>query len=164
MKISIVFISTILTLSVFLPFLLFIYNGKKNTSKTNKHINFLIKNNDVVYGIKEIWRKNFIGISNNNKILTYINLNEEKPSINNINLEDLKQCNIIKNYSRDHVLILNSLALEFIYKSSTNKNLTIPFFNIDEDLSEDFEIQRIEKWHKLILNAIPKQLITKLAS
>jgi hypothetical protein len=164
MKISIVFISTILTLSVFLPFLLFIYNGKKNTSKTNKHINFLIKNNDVVYGIKEIWRKNFIGISNNNKILTYINLNEEKPSINNINLEDLKQCNIIKNYSRDNVLILNSLALEFIYKSSTNKNLTIPFFNIDEDLSEDFEIQRIEKWHKLILNAIPKQSITKLAS
>ena len=166
MKISVVIISTILTLSVFLPFLLFIYNGTKNTSSTKKHIAFLIKNNGIIYSLKEIWRKNFIGISNDNKILTYINSNGEQASINTINIEDLKQCNIIKQHKKDkdNVVRLKSLELELIYKLPISKNLTIPFFNIDEDLIEDFEIQRIEKWHNLILKAIPLQAAVKLAS
>ena len=166
MKISVVIISTILTLSVFLPFLLFIYNGTKNTSSTKKHIAFLIKDNGIIYSLKEIWRKNFIGISNDNKILTYINSNGEQASINTINIEDLKQCNIIKQHKKDkdNVVRLKSLELELIYKLPISKNLTIPFFNIDEDLIEDFEIQRIEKWHNLILKAIPLQAAVKLAS
>lgn len=166
MKISVVIISTILTLSVFLPFLLFIYNGTKNTSSTKKHIAFLIKDNGIIYSLKEIWRKNFIGISNDNKILTYINSNGEQASINTINIEDLKQCNIIKQHKKDkdNVVRLKSLELELIYKLPISKNLTIPFFNIDEDLIEDFEIQRIEKWHNLILKAIPLQATVKLAS
>ena len=129
MKISVVIISTILTLSVFLPFLLFIYNGTKNTSSTKKHIAFLIKDNGIIYSLKEIWRKNFIGISNDNKILTYINSNGEQASINTINIEDLKQCNIIKQHKKDkdNVVRLKSLELELIYKLPISKNLTIPF-------------------------------------
>ena len=126
----------------------------------------LIKDNGIIYSLKEIWRKNFIGISNDNKILTYINSNGEQALISNINLEDLKQCNIIKHYYNDKskVVLLQSLELELIYKSPVNKNLTIPFFNIDDDLIEDFELQRIEKWHNLILKAIPLQSVLKLAS
>jgi hypothetical protein len=166
MKISIVVLSTILILSVFLPFLLFIYNGTSNTSSTKKNIAFLIKDNGIVYSLKEIWRKNFIGISNDNKILTYISSISEQASINNINIEDLKQCNIIKQYKKDkdNVVRLKSLDLELIYKLPVSKNLTIPFFNIDDDLIEDFEIQRIEKWHNLILKAIPLQAMAKIAS
>ena len=51
-----------------------------------------------------------------------------------------------------------------IFKLPTNKNMSIPFFNIDDDLIEDFEIQRIEKWHKLISDAIIKSPSIKLAS
>ncbi|SFZ89912.1 hypothetical protein SAMN05428642_101634 [Flaviramulus basaltis] len=166
MKNSVIIISILLTLSVFIPFLLFIYSGTKNTSNTKKHVNSLIKGNGIVYSLKEIWRKNFIGISNENNVLTYINSNAEKSTINNINIHDLKQCNVIKNYTKekDKVIRLQSLELELIYKSSGNKNLRIPFFNIDEDLSEDYEIQRIEKWHKLILNAIHVESLEKIAS
>ena len=166
MKTSVVILSIILTLSVFLPFLLFILNGTKNTASTKKHINALLKDNGFIYPLKEIWRKNFIGISNDNKILTYINLNKEKTVINNINLHDLKQCNIIKNYNKDkdQVVRLKNLGLELVYNSPINKNLTIPFFYIDDDLSEDFEMQRIEKWNSLILNAIKSQSVSKIAS
>tara|TARA_R110000868_G_scaffold382665_1_gene649300 strand:- start:3514 stop:3810 length:297 start_codon:yes stop_codon:yes gene_type:complete len=98
--------------------------------------------------------------------LTYIVFSNEKYNINNINLENLKQCNVIKNYSKDksNAISLKSLDLELIFKLPTNKNLIIPFFNIDNDLIEDFEIQRIEKWHKLILNAMPLQTSIKIAS
>lgn len=166
MKISIVFLSIILTLSVFLPFLVFIYNGTKNTSSTKKQIASLIKNNGLVYSVKDIWRKNFIGMSDDNKTLSYINTSSEQPVVYNIKLEDLKQCNIVRDYNKDKngVLNLKSIDLEITFRTSANKNMILPFFNIDEDLIEDFENQRIEKWHALILKAIPTQKVIKLAS
>lgn len=166
MKISVVIISTILTLSVFIPFLLFIYNGTHNTSNTKKHITLFLKENGLIYSLKEIWRKNFIGISDDNKILTYLTSKGEEFISANVNLADLKQCNIIKHYNKakDNVVSLKSLELELVFRASANKNILIPFFDIDEDLSEDFEIQRIAKWHDLISKSIPSQTITKKAS
>ncbi|MCF7559696.1 hypothetical protein L3X39_03530 [Sabulilitoribacter multivorans] len=166
MKISLIIVSSILTLSVFVPFFLFIINGTHNTSNTKKHINYLLKDNGVVYSAKEIWRKNFLGISNDKKILTYLNSNQTKSIIKNINLEDIKQCNILKSYhkDRDKIVRLKSSSLELVFKSSAKQNITIPFFNIDDDLSEDYEIERIEKWHKLIFDIITKQSNIKLAS
>tara|TARA_R110002033_G_scaffold23700_1_gene56010 strand:- start:143 stop:637 length:495 start_codon:yes stop_codon:yes gene_type:complete len=164
MKISLIFISTLLTLSVFLPFLLFVYNGVKNTSKTKTLINSIIKNNGIIYTHNEIWRKTFIGISNDNIILTYINANLNEPTIISIALSEIKQCNIYKNYSKDKAIVLKSLDLEFIYKSSTKQNLFINFYNTNVDNSEDYELQRIEKWHQLILNATSFQASVKIAS
>ena len=79
---------------------------------------------------------------------------------------DIKQCHIIKSYNKgtDKVVRLKSLDLEFISKTSGNFNILLNFFNIDDDLSEDFEVQRIEKWHQLILTALPKESKIKLAS
>ncbi|WP_308991593.1 hypothetical protein QLS71_006135 [Mariniflexile litorale] len=167
MKISLIFISTLLVLSVFLPFFLFIYNGTKNTVSIKKQANALVKNNGLLYSLKEVWRKNFIGISTKNNTLTYIKFNSDKSHvINDVNLNEVKQCNILKNYNNgsNKSLFLKSLDLEFVYKSSAKPNLILNFFNIDDDLSEDFELQRIEKWHTLIKSAISEPLIVKMAS
>lgn len=167
MKTSLVIISTLLVLSVFVPFIIFIYNGAKNTVSIKKQSHLLIKNNGVIYGSKDIWRKNFIGISNDNKILTYINFKQDKPVIDNISLTDIKQCHIIKGYnsnSSNKTASLKHLDLEFVYKSVSKPNVIINFFNIDNDLSEDFELQRIEKWHTLIKNAIVEPQHVKIAS
>ncbi|MFD0834613.1 hypothetical protein ACFQ0I_02465 [Mariniflexile aquimaris] len=166
MKISIVLVSTLLIISVFLPFFIFIFNGTKNTSSTKKRITSLIKDNGIIYSLTEFWRKNFIGLSNDNKILTIATVKDSEVTFNNINLEELKICNVIKNYNKDKdgIVRLKSLGLELIFKFPSNKNLMIPFFNIDDDLIEDFEIQRIEKWHKLITDAIVKSPSVKLAS
>ena len=166
MKISLIIISTLLVLSVFLPFLLFVLNGTKNTSNTKKQINSLIKDNGIIYSLKDIWRKNFMGLSADNKTLTFIHFNLNEPSITTINLTDVNQCLIIKNHGkdRDKVIRLKNLSLEFIFKSSAKSNLIINFFNIDDDLTEDLELQRIEKWQKTILNALTVKPFVKLAS
>ena len=166
MKISLIIISALLVLSAFLPFILFIYNGTKNTVSIKKQANDLIKNNGISYSQKEVWRKNFIGISSDNKALTSIKFSAKDPCIlRDINLNEVKQCNIIKNYNNaNKSLFLKSLDLELVYKSSAKLNIVIKFFNIDDDLSEDFEMQRIEKWHGLIKNAITEPLVAKMAS
>ncbi|WP_157757652.1 hypothetical protein [Pseudalgibacter alginicilyticus] len=166
MKISLIIVSTLLILSVFVPILLFILNGTKNTSNIKKQINTLIKDNGITYDIKEIWRKNFIAIDNNHKIISSIQFNENEPFISIINLADVKQCHVIKdsNIIKGKPVSLKKLDLEFIFKSSTKPNAIINFFNIDNDLTEDFELQRIEKWQALINKAITEPQIARMAS
>lgn len=167
MKISLILISTLLVLSVFVPFLLFIYNGAKNTGSIKKRASTLTKNNGLIYSLKEVWRKNFIAITSDNKTITSIIFNSDNTHImTDINLNDVKACNIIKNQNQgpNKSLSLKSLSLEFIYKSSGKPNTIVSFFDIDEDLIEDFELQRIEKWQALIKAGITEQHAIKMAS
>lgn len=166
MKVSLIFISVLLILSVFFPLFLFIYNGFKNTSNIKKRMNSLIKNNGISYAEKEIWHNNFIGISNDKTKITYVHFKTDQPTMSTIDLTEIKEIHILKSQfkERDKIIRLQNLDLEFIYKTSNKPHEIINFFNLDEDLSEDYELQRIEKWHKLIFNAIPKQRLIKEAS
>jgi hypothetical protein len=38
------------------------------------------------------------------------------------------------------------------------------FYSADNDLAEDFEMQRIEKWQTIIKNALPDKIISRMAS
>lgn len=156
MKTSLVIISTLLVLSVIVPFLIFIYKGSSNTNNIKKLVQPFLPNG-IIYGTTEVWRKNFIGISNDKNILTHISFKENRPHINNISLNDIKQCTIVKSYNNANTALKN-LALEFTMKSNPKSNVCINFFNIDDDLREDFEMPRIEKWHQLIKDALADQV------
>ena len=166
MKISLIIISTLLTFSVFFPLFLFIYNGFKNTSNIKHRIESLIKNNGIIYTAKETWHHNFIGISNDNTKLTYVHFNTDEPKISTIDLTEIKECHILKSQvkEKEKVIRLKNLDLEFIYKASNKPNVIINFFNLDEDLSEDYELKRVEKWQQIIKMSLPEQAIIKKAS
>ena len=166
MKISLIIISTLLTFSVFFPLFLFIYNGFKNTSNIKHRIEALIKNNGIIYTTKETWHHNFIGISNDNTKLTYVHFNTDEPKISTIDLTEIKECHILKSQvkEKEKIIRLKNLDLEFIYKASNKPNVIINFFNLDEDLSEDYELKRVEKWQQIIKMSLPEQAIIKKAS
>ena len=166
MKISLILISTLLILSVFFPLFLFIYNGFKNTSNIKHRIESLLKNNGIIYATKETWHHNFIGISNDNTKLTYVHFNTEQPKISTIDLTEIKECHILKSQvkEKEKIIRLKNLDLEFIYKASNKPNVIINFFNLDEDLSEDYELKRVEKWQQIIKMSLPEQAIIKKAS
>lgn len=166
MKTSVIIISVLLVLSVFVPFFLFIYNGSKQTIKIKKQVKTLLKNSYLNYGQQEIWRKNFMGINSNDQILTYINFKTAQPSITNINFNELENCKIVNTHTsgKGKNRSLKQLGLELTLKPGKNKT-TICFFDKDEDVTEDYEMQRIEKWHTLIKQAItPANSLIKQAS
>ena len=166
MKISLIIISTLLTFSVFFPLFLFIYNGFKNTSNIKHRIESLIKNNGIIYTTKETWHHNFIGISNDNTKLTYVHFNTDEPKISTIDLTEIKECHILKSQvkEKEKIIRLKNLDLEFIYKASNKPNVIINFFNLDDDLSEDYELKRVEKWQQIIKTSLPEQVMIKKAS
>jgi len=151
---------------VFFPLFLFIYNGFKNTSNIKHRIESLLKNNGIIYTTKETWHHNFIGISNDNTKLTYVHFNTDEPKISTIDLTEIKECHILKSQvkEKEKVIRLKNLDLEFIYKASNKPNVIINFFNLDEDLSEDYELKRVEKWQQIIKMSLPEQAIIKKAS
>jgi len=151
---------------VFFPLFLFIYNGFKNTSNIKHRIESLIKNNGIIYTTKETWHHNFIGISNDNTKLTYVHFNTDEPKISTIDLTEIKECHILKSQvkEKEKIIRLKNLDLEFIYKASNKPNVIINFFNLDEDLSEDYELKRVEKWQQIIKMSLPEQAIIKKAS
>ena len=128
-----------------------------------KQVELLLKTSGVVYGTTDVWRKNFIGLSKEKNTLTYINFKDEKPQINHVALQDIKQCNILKSYNNNANAALKNLDLELVSISSKS-NVVINFFNLDEDLIQDFELPRIEKWQQLIKDALTDQTANKLAS
>lgn len=152
MKISIIIVSTLLVLGVFIPFFLFIYNGTKNSSNIKKQFVSHIKNNDLGYLHQEIWHHYFIGLCNDKKRLTYMNGYAQNFVSIHVLLSEVKSCNIIKNIKRDKnkTLHLEGLSLEFVFKSEEKQPVMIAFFNSDDDFIEDYELARIEKWHKII--------------
>ncbi|MDO7172293.1 hypothetical protein [Mariniflexile sp. AS56] len=167
MKISLIFLSTLLVLSVVIPFIIFIYNGSKNTVSIKKQAQALLANNGIDYSVKDVWRKKFMGISSDGATLTYVKFNLEAPAVvSDIDLKAIKQCHIIKNEQKGSgkSLLLKALSLELVYKTAGTPNLIINFFNLDDDLTEDFELQRIEKWHTLITNAIVQPQAVRMAS
>lgn len=166
MKTSLVIISTLLILSVLVPFAIFIFNSSKTSVRIKKQSQSLLKSNGIVYDTTEIWRNNFIGMSNDKKTLTYINFSKDIPALINISLEDIKQCNIVRGFNTgsNNSQSLKNLELEFVSKSGTKSNTSINFFNIDEDLREDFEMPRIEKWQQLVKSALTEQSVNKMAS
>jgi len=151
---------------VFFPLFLFIYNGFKNTSNIKHRIESLLKNNGIIYATKETWHHNFIGISNDNTKLTYVHFNTDEPKISTIDLTEIKECHILKSQvkEKEKVIRLKNLDLEFIYKASNKPNVIINFFNLDEDLSEDYELKRVEKWQQIIKMSLPEQVMIKKAS
>jgi len=166
MKTSLVIISTLLVLCVLVPFILFIYNSSKTSGNIKKQSQLLLKTNGIVYGMTDIWRKNFIGISKDKKTLTSINFNKDVPSLNTISLADIKQCNLVKKYNTNanKTQTLQNLDLELVSKSTAKPNLIINFFNLDQDIREDFESPRIEKWHQIIKSALTDQPVDKMVS
>lgn len=163
MKTSFVIITTLLVLSVLVPFIIFIFKSSTNTSSIKKRSEVLLKTSGIVYGTTDVWRKNFIGLSKEKNTLTYINFKDEKPQINHVALQDIKQCNILKSYNNNANAALKNLDLELVSISSKS-NVVINFFNLDEDLIQDFELPRIEKWQQLIKDALTDQTANKLAS
>jgi len=155
MKTPLVIISTLLVLAVIVPFIIFIYKSSTSSGSIKKQSQLLLKNNGITYATTEVWRKNFIGISIDKNTLTHIGFKKAIPSLNNISLSDIKQCNIIKNYNNSSSTpTLKNLDLELVSKLASKTHVIINFFNLDEDLIQDFDVQRIEKWQQLIKNAL----------
>lgn len=167
MKISESVMTWLVTLLGILPFIWFAYIGRKTSVKHKKAIKESLKKEDLNFTEKEFWNHNFIGIDEQKHILSFIKVKSPENEVVKIDLNDVKSCQIHKNtrdYKRDKKMEseLQTLNLELIFDSK-KPNIVLCLYDIEDRLSEDFEMKRAEKWKALIMQAANKNFSNKAA-
>ena len=159
MKISMSVMIVFTTIFCVLPFAWFMLIGKNNARKKEKLFKDAVKNDDLHFTTKEQWNNNFIGIDESKNILVFIKLINQETSILKIDLKRLKSCQINKktrDFKREHRMETElqalDLELSFLLK---NEITTLNFYDINDQLSEDFEMKRAEKWQTIIQQSKP---------
>jgi hypothetical protein len=154
MKISMSVMIILTTLFCVLPFAWFMFIGKNNSRKKEKLFKDAIKDENLSFNTKEQWNNNFIGIDESKNILMFIKLIKQEASILKIDLNEIKSCQINKktrDFKRENKMEteLQSLDLELAFLTKS-EIVTLNFYDINDEFSEEFEMKRAEKWQTLI--------------
>ena len=163
MKISESVVTILITILGILPFIWFTYIGRKNFGKSKKAIKEITKSEGLTLNEKEAWNYNFIGIDNSKGRLLFIKVKSTGNEVVNIDLNTIKTCQIdrsTRDYKRENKTEteLQKLNLELMFHTKES-NIVLNFYDINEQLSEDLELKRAEKWQALILQIANKNVI-----
>lgn len=153
------------TLMIALPYIWFILSGKSATNKKVKIFNKLIKPEQLNLSQKEIWNNCIIGIDQTKKVLLYIKIKDAQKEFLIFNLNDIRTCQVNKvkrefqkDKKKEFELQKVELELSFISKKP---NMILNFYDLNDSFTQDFEMQRAEKWMALIQQNIQKQVLNK---
>lgn len=149
----------ILTLIFVSPIIWIRFKQKKSQNLLINALNDLAIQNNSKITKHEICGDIIIGIDISNKTIFFLNLSKENSSSVCIQLSEFKRTNINKKHrqvqSKDgNYTILEKLILNFEPKNKTSNEINIEFFDIDKSLQINGELQLIEKWSKVINEAI----------
>ena len=166
MKISFTLLAILVTLSVFVPFFIFIFKGLNNTTKTKHKAENLLKSNGFRYNLKEVWNNKFIGLTEDKKVLSYVAFKPDENQVLNLELSEIKSCEVISDYKKDtdKVTRLKHLDLKISFYTPNKEAVVISFFDTDEAFDEDYETRRVDNWKDIIDNNLSYKTVTKLAS
>lgn len=150
------------------PFAWFILLGKYNTKKIENKFKEAIERENLNFSTIEQWNYTLIGIDASKNILMFMKLIDQEISIIKIDLNHIKGCHINKQtreVKKDKKMEteLQSLDLElsFLMKSEIT---TLNLYDINEQLSEYFEVKRAEKWQTSIEQSKLKVNLNKRAA
>lgn len=168
MRISESVMTVLITFLGVMPFIWFTYIGRKASIKSKKTIKDLIKGQNLKFTEKEFWNHNFIGIDKDKKVLLFVKIKSPENEIIRIDLNDVKSCVIDKNtreIKREKKLEyeLQQMNLE-IQLNSKLSSVTFNFYDIEDQLAEDFEMKRAEKWKHFIADNILRKNSNTIAA
>lgn len=154
MKIPISVIYTITTLLCVLPIIWLIFIGKSSAKKDEKLIKNALKDENITFTITEKWNKNFLGLDAVQNILVFIKIMNQETTLIKIDLNTIKSCHInkkIKDSKKEAIIQpeLQSLELELFF-SKKNESVLLKLYNIDDEFTQDLEVERAETWQTLI--------------
>ncbi len=154
MKISMSTTILVTILFCVLPYLWFIYLGKKNTQKSDTLFKNAIKRENLTFSTKEQWHSNFIGIDKSENFLMFLKMNSPETPFLKVDLREVESCQIniqsrdfMKDKQKETELQLLDLELTFL---TEREPLILNFYDSGVEYQEHFELKRAKKWQVLI--------------
>ena len=156
MEISFSIITLMILAVIIIPFLTFIYTGKKDSAKFVNYCHQITQSMNLIIQEDEIWGNTYMGIDTTAKKVIYIRKTATETQKTLLDLCAIHGCEILED--RIQILrkdkkesLLNKLDL-CIYLNTKSYPKILNFYDLEREYQEDLEMARIQKWKKRILD------------
>ncbi len=155
--------------TIFLPFILLARLGKKSKRKLYKQFKDSAQKNGLIISEKEFWANAYIGIDCEKKVLLFIRSEDGSLDEKLIDLNKVKECKVITSVENIRTKntkqgILEKVGLQIYFTGKDTTMDLLNFYDYNRIYSEDFEVQRAEKWKKTINENRVHAMATAMAS
>lgn len=154
-----ILISVALILATFAPFIILNNSGKGEAKAISKKIKEIATREGLKFHLKESWGNSFIAIDRMQKVVLFAKATDRDVDIKRIDLIQVDKCTIHKKskLERSHTgntNVLQKLDLEITFLAHHKEACLLNFYDVDHAISEDYEMQRAEKWETVINEAV----------
>lgn len=159
MNTSTILISILLILAIFVPFFILNSSGKGGLKAISKKIKEIAKEGHLKFDLKERWADSIIAIDRTKKILVFAKMVNDEAVVEKIDLEQVSKSAIQRKLlpeksNTGNSNVLQRLDLEITFLGNEKKAKLLNFYDIDSSFTEDYEMQRAEKWNTVINEAV----------
>ena len=150
MFLSLNIVMLVVILIVIVPFAWFIWADKLTINKKKKAVQKIANAQDVSLSESEFWNNSCLAYDAQKNVLLYVNVGDSETVVKKIKLDEVKKCainRINKDYKNgdQHYSEMARLELELTFVSNAAP-LTIPLYDVNENFSQNHEMDRAEKW------------------
>ncbi len=153
MKIDILIVDLALVAAVFVPYVLFIFIGRKEIFKLKNTFSQEAKKHQLRFDEKESWNNNIIGFDKEKAKILLVQKRIAGFISDLVDLKDVRCCEVLKEVQTVKIEqrteeILQRLDLQLkLYNGAFR---TINLYNCEETFVQDYEVKHAEKWRDII--------------
>ena len=138
-----------------LPFIFMLSGRKKKEKQLKRSILAIANNHNCKISQQEISDEFAIGLDESLNKLFFFKKTSEKEIAQHVNLSEIKSCKVIKTEhstgnKQDSAKLIDKLDLHFSFLDRKNPDISLVFYDSDENFGMDGEIQKIEKWARIV--------------
>ncbi|MFO7674058.1 MAG: hypothetical protein R6V74_10165 [Lutibacter sp.] len=142
-----------------LPFIFMLNGRKKNEKHLLQSILTIADKHNCKISQKEISEEFAIGLDETLNHLFFFKKTKDKEIVQHIDLKEIKSCKVIKTdhtsgNKEDSYKSIDKLDLHFSFLDRKNPDISLVFYDSEENFGMDGEIQMIEKWREIINNRL----------
>lgn len=145
----------ILVACCIVPFIAIGRSIKRKKTKMVQSLNRIALQNNVQISEQEFCGSIGIAISEKDNALLYFKGSKDKETNHFIKLNDIQQCNINKvsrtiSSKSGKYQVIDKLELCFTFKKNNTPEMALEFYNTDDNVQLDGELQLMERWAQSI--------------
>lgn len=144
-----------------LPFIFMLQGRKKKEKQLLQSISTVANNQNCKISQHELCEEFAIGLDETTNQLFFLKKTADQEIAQFVNLSEIKSCKVIKSErsvnSKDaNYKTINNLDLQFSFLNQKNPDVLFSFYNAEENMELNGEIQTIEKWANIVNDRLKK--------
>lgn len=153
MKLDILIVDLAMVAAVFLPYLLFIFIGRKEIRKLKSKFSEEAKKYQLRIEERKNWNNNIIGLDNEKSKILLVQKRRIGFASDLIDLKEVRSCALLKEV---HTVKIEQRTEEILQRLDLQLKLfngnfqTVNLYNCEESCTQDYELRNAERWINII--------------